>query len=349
MANKSFRTLQAVAIGAALMLGAGPAGADPVADFFKGKQISLTHTGGPAGGFALYTRILAKHMVKHIPGHPSAVIQFKRGGGGMVGMNYMYNAAAQDGSYLLMPLPGVEAQPFLYPKKVKFDITKVQWIGNILHMQSFISISPGNKVKKWQDARKHVVQLGASGKGSETYIMPMLMNAVLGTKFKVITGYKGIMASTNAWEKGELDGRAGGWTANMRPHWFKAKPSKVRLLIQSGANKVSELYPGQAMPSGVPLLKDLASNAEDRRLLGLVNRVLARAVAAPPGVPKARIVALRAAFDKTLADPAYLAEMKKRRLAITDPMTGAEVKKYIDYIAATPKKIVDRYIAAVKG
>lgn len=349
MIDKAFRTIPVVAIGAALVLGFSPANAGEVADFFRGKQISLTHTGGPAGGFALYTRILARHLVKHIPGNPTAIIQFKRGGGGMVGMNYMYNAAAQDGSYLLMPLPGVEAQPFLYPKKVKFDITKVQWIGNILHMQSFISINPDHKVKKWQDARKYVVQLGASGKGSETYIMPMLMNAVLGTKFKVITGYKGIMASTNAWEKGELDGRAGGWTANMRPQWFTASPQKVRLLIQSGASKVAELYPGQATPPGVPLLSDLAKNEEDRRLLGLVNRVLARAVAAPPGVPKARIVALRAAFDKTLADPAYLAEMKKRRLAINDPMTGAEVEKYINYIAATPQKIVDRYIAAVKG
>lgn len=349
MTDKAFRTIQAVAIGAALTLGFSPASADPVANFYKGKQISLVHTGGPAGGFALYTRIFAKHIVKHIPGNPSAVIQFKRGGGGMVGMNYMYNAAAHDGTYLLMPLPGVEAQPFLYPKKVKFDITKVQWIGNITAMQSYISINPGNKVKTWQDARKHIVRLGASGKGSETYIMPMLMNAVLGTKFQVITGYKGIMASTNAWEKGELDGRAGGWTANMRPHWFKSKPQKVRLLIQSGGRKANELYPGQATPSGVPLLKDLASNEEDRRLLGLVNRVLARAIAVSPSVPRARVEALRSAFDKTLADPAYRAEMNRRNLAIIHPQSGAEVAKYIDYIAATPKKIVKRYIAAVKG
>ena len=349
MTRPILTSLSALASAGALLASAAPAAADAVADFYRGKQISITHTGGPAGGFALYSRILMKHITKHIPGNPSAILQFKQGGGGMVGMNYMYNAAAKDGTYFLMPLPGVEAQPFLHPKKVKFDIAKTQWIGNITQMQSFISIMPDHKVKKWQDARKHVVRLGASGKGSETYIMPMLMNAVLGTKFQVITGYKGIMASTVAAEKGELDGRAGGWTANMRPHWFKAQPNKIRLLVQSGATKVPFLYPGQPTPPGIPLLKDLATNEDDRKLLGLVTRVLARAVATAPEVPKARVDAVRVAFDKTMKDPAYLAEMKKRRLAIINAMNGKEVANYISGIAATPKRIVDRYIAAVRN
>ena len=325
-----------------------PALADDVADFYKGKQVSLTHTGGPAGGFALYTRILSKHMTKHIPGNPNGVIQFKQGGGGMVGMNYMYNAAPKDGTYLLMPLPGVEAQPFLHPKKVKFNPSKTNWIGNVTQMQSFISIRTDHTVKTWQDAKKHVVRLGASGKGSETYIMPMLMNAVLGTKFQVITGYKGIMGATAAMEKGEMDGRAGGWTANMRPHWFTSMPYKTQLLVQSGAHPVKQLYPGQPLEVKVPLLKDLVTNDDDRRLLALVTRVLARAVAAPPGVPKARIDALRVAFDKTLKDAAYLEEMRKRRLAIENPMNGAEVASYISDIASTPQRIIDRYVAAVR-
>jgi tripartite-type tricarboxylate transporter receptor subunit TctC len=340
--------VSAATVAGAFLFAAGPAFADPVADYFKGKQVSFTHTGGPAGGFALYTRILAKHMSKHIPGSPNAVLQFKQGGGGMVGMNYMYNAAPKDGTYLLMPLPGVEAQPFLHPTKVKFDLTKTHWIGNVTQMQSFISIRPDLKVKTWEDARKQIVRLGASGKGSETYIMPMLMNAVLGTKFEVITGYKGIMEATVAMEKGELDGRAGGWTANMRPQWFTTSPHQVVLLVQSGATKVKQLYPGQAAPPGVPLLTDLAKNEEDRKLLRLVTRVLARAVAAPPGVPMERIKALQAAFDATLKDPDFLAEMKKRRLAIENPMDGKEVAGYIHDIATTPKHIVDRYIAAIR-
>lgn len=336
----------------ALTMSAGfstPAAADSVADFYKGKQISITHTGGAGGGFAIYTRVLAKHIVKHIPGQPTAIVQFKRGGGGMVGMNYMYNAAAKDGTYFLMPLPGVEAQPFLYPKKVKFDITKTQWVGNITQMQSYISVRPDLGLKSWEDAKSRVVRLSASGKGSETYIMPMLMNEVLGTKFKVITGYKGIMKATIAMENGESDGRGGGWTANMRPAWFKATPNKVQLLVQSGAQPAKMLYPGQPSPPNVPLLKDLATNEDDRRLLGLVTRVLARAVAAPPGVPKARIDAIRAAFDKTIKDPAYLAEMNKRKMAIENPMNGQEVTTYIYGIASTPKHIVDRYVAAVKN
>ncbi len=341
--------LPAAALAGALMATAGVAYADPVADFYKGKQISIVHTGGPAGGFALYTRILAKHIVKHIPGNPTTIIQFKQGGGGMVGMNYLSVAAPKDGSYFLMPLPGVEAQPFLYPKKVKFKLTDIHWMGNILKMQSFVTVSAKSGVNSWQDATKKVVRLGASGKGSETYIMPMLMNAVLGTKFQVITGYKGIMGATNAMEKGELDGRAGGWTSNMRPHWFKEKPMPIRLIVQSGAIKEPELYPGQATPPDVPLLTDLATNEDDKRLFGLVTRILARALAGPPGMPKARVDAIRNAFDLTLKDPAYLEEMNARQLAITGPMSGVEVEKYINYIASTPKKVVDRYIAAVRN
>jgi tripartite-type tricarboxylate transporter receptor subunit TctC len=335
----------------ALIVAAGisaPASADEVSDFYTGKQISITHTGGAGGGFAVYTRVLAKHIVKHIPGNPTAIVQFKRGGGGMVGMNYMYNAAAPDGTYFLMPLPGVEAQPFLYPKKVKFDITKTQWVGNITQMQSYISVRPDLGLKSWEDAKTRTVTLSASGKGSETYIMPMLMNEVLGTKFKIITGYKGIMKATLAMEKGESDGRAGGWTANMRPGWFKETPHKVQLIVQSGAQKAKLLYPGQMSPPNIPLLKDLAKNDDDRQLLGLVTRVLARAVAGPPGVPKARIDAMRVAFDKTLKDPAYLAEMNKRKMAIENPMNGREVTEYIEGIASTPKRIVDRYVAAVQ-
>ena len=325
--------LSATALFAAAGLSA-PASADAVADFYKGRQISLTHTGGAGGGFAVYTRVLAKHIAKHIPGNPNIIVQFKRGGGGMVGMNYMYNAAAPDGTYFLMPLQGVEAQPFLYPKKVKFSITKTKWVGNITQMQSYISVRPDVGLKSWKDAKKRVVRLSASGKGSETYIMPMLMNAVLGTKFTVITGYKGIMKSTLAMEKGESDGRAGGWTANMRPSWFKESPNKVQLIVKSGAQKAKMLYPGQMSPANIPLLKDLAKNDDDRQLLGLVTRVLARAVAAPPGVPKARIDALRVAFDKTMKDPAYLAEMNKRKIS-HDRATGFQLYQWYSGDAKT--------------
>ena len=114
---------------------------------------NYSRRGGAAGGFAIYTRVLAKHIAKYIPGNPNIIVQFKRGCGGMVGMDYMYNAAAKDGTYFLMPLPGVEAQPFLYPKKVKFGIAKTRWVGNITQMQSFISVRPDLGLKSWEGAK----------------------------------------------------------------------------------------------------------------------------------------------------------------------------------------------------
>ena len=334
------------AAGVALTLSAGAASADPVADFYRGKQIAFTHTGGSAGSFAIYSRILAQHMAKYIPGKPKIIVQFKSGGGGIVGMNYLYNAAPRDGTYFTMPIAGVEVQPFLFPDKVKFDVSKVQWIGNMTQLQSFVAVWHTSKVKTWDDAKKTQITFGATGRGSETYLTPTLMNTLLGTKIKVITGYKGIMKATMAMQRGEVDGRGGGWTATMRPQWFK-DPKKVRLLVQVGDTKLKEAWNGGPDISNVPLLKDLAKNEEDKQLLGLLSRVLARPLVAPPDVPKERIDAMRIAFDKAMADPALIADIKKRNMSLIDPMNWKQVKAYVDKVAALPDSVKNRYRAAI--
>ena len=329
-------TLSAAAIVGAILGTVGTANADAVADFYKGRQIAIVHTGGPAGGFALYTRILAKHIVNHIPGKPTAVIQFKGGGGGMVGMNYLSVAAPKDGSYFLMPLPGVEAQPFLYPKKVKFDVTKINWIGNILKMQSFVSISASSKVKSWKDATKQVVTLGASGKGSETYIMPMLMNAVLGTKFKVITGYRGMGGIYLAMDRSEVKGFQSSWSALkiLRPHWVEK--DMVNVLA------VNALSPLKDRP-GIPLLKDIVTNPKDKQVAELLggNMILGRGWLAPPDVPADRVAALRAAFKKSFEDPDAAAGAKKRKMT-WEAAAWQDMQAAAERITKTDQAVIDR-------
>lgn len=348
MLKTPYWRLGGAAISAVLAAGAFalPAAADPVADFYRGKQIAFTHTGGSAGTFAIYSRILAEHIGKYIPGNPKIIVQFKSGGGGIVGMNYLYNAAPRDGTYFTMPIAGVESQPFLFPGKVKFDLSKVQWIGNMTQLQSFVAVWHTAPVKSWEDFKKREVAFGATGKGSETFLTPTLMNKLLGTKIKVITGYKGIMKVTLAMERGEVSGRGGGWTATMRPQWHDA-PKKVRLLAQVGDRKLKRAWDGGPDVSNAPLLKDLAKNDQDRQLLGLLSRVLARPLVAPPGVPAERIAAMRAAFDKAMSDPALLADIRKRKMSLIDPMNWKQVTSYVDKIAALPASVKNRYRAAI--
>ncbi len=344
MPKSNLGKLSAAAFAAALLLGAAPVNADEVADFYRGKTITFGHTGGPAGGFALYTRIFINHMPKHIPGKPRIVIQFKPGAGGIVGMNYLYNAAPKDGSYFLMPVPGVFAAPFLYPKKARYDVTKMQWIGNITQQQYFITVWHTVPVRTFEDLKNRVTVLGATGKGSATYILPKLMNALLGTKFKIVVGYKGIMKATLAMERGEVEGRSGGWTANMRPDWWK-EPRKVRPIIQIAGERITQLFQGapwSKIPADMPMLTDLAKSADDRKLFSLIAPVLARSIAAPPGVPADRIAAMRAAFDATMKDADYLALMKKRKLNIDAPMDWRAVTAYINRVASTPPHLAKK-------
>lgn len=351
MIKKTITKLAATAIAGIMLLGTVPAHADAVADFYHGKTITFGHTGGPAGGFALYTRFFIDHMTKYIPGKPKIVIQFKPGAGGIIGMNYLYNAAPKDGSYFLMPVPGVIAASFLYPEKTRYDISKMQWIGNITQQQYFITVWHTVPVRTFEDLKKRVTVLGATGKGSSTYILPKLMNTVLGTKFKMVLGYKGIMKATIAMERGEVEGRSGGWTANMRPDWWK-QPRKLRPIVQIAGKRITQLFQGapwSKIPADMPMLTDLAKNADDRRLLDLVAPVLARPIVAPPGVPAERIAAMRAAFDATMKDADFLAVMKKRKLNINSPMNWREVTAYINRVASTPPHVAKRLRDAISN
>jgi len=311
-------------------------------DYFAGKTISIVHTGGVAGTFAVYSRLVAAHMPKHIPGKPAMILQFMPGGGGITGANYLYNAAPKDGTWLLMPTPGLELTPFLYKDSVKYDLAKMNWLGNMTQAQSFVSVWHNTPVVKWEDARQHELLMGATGRGSQEFISLHQMNAVLGTKFKIITGYKGISDVDQAMERGEVQGRSGGWTGGRGKHLF-VPPSRVRIILQIGAKRISEPFPGGPDISNVPLLTELASNDADRQLLSLQSRVLSRAIVGPPQMPPAHVKILSEAFDRMMLDPEFQAEAQKLNLEFINPMNAAETTAYIKWITDLPDAIKDRY------
>lgn len=338
-----FQGRHTVAVGTVLCLAMPLAAqADPVADFYRGKTVTVAHTGGTGGTFAVYSRFLVKHLPDYIPGKPTMVLQFMPGGGGINGMNYLQNAAPRDGTFLVMPSPGVELAPFLYPDRVKFRPTELNWIGNLTHAQSFVTFWHTAPVQTWEEAKQTEVIIGATGKGSETYLTPMLMNALLGTKFRIIAGYPGITEVTAAMEQGEVHGRGGGWTGGRGSHFFEP-PARARIVVQVGAVKLSQPWRGGHDISDVPLLRDLADNEEDRQILNLQSRVLARGLVAPPDVPEERVAALRDAFDRMINDPKFLDDLAGRNLDLVEPMNGPETEAYVRSIEELPERVKTRY------
>lgn len=321
-------------------LAAGPAAAkDPVADFYAGRTVRVIQCGGPGGSYAIYTRILVDQLGRHIPGHPRLVFETMEGGGGLKGENYLYNAAAKDGSVLAMPEPSVVTAPLIYPKAAKFDPARFVWIGNMTQMQTAIGVWADSPATTIEQAKKTQLILGSTGKTSELTLTPRLLNEIVGTRFKIVQGYKGVGGVNLAMERHEVNGRSGGWTSwePLKPAWFHPV-RKIAFLAQLGMSKLPML-------PDVPLVMDLAKNKADRQVLELLSRstTLTRAVAAPPGTPVARAKALRAAFDAMMKDPDFLAEMKKHRMLMIQPMTWQQIDRFLADTQATPKPIVKRF------
>jgi tripartite-type tricarboxylate transporter receptor subunit TctC len=308
--------------------------ADAVADFYKGKQITMTMGTSPGGSFQVYTQALAAYMPKYIPGNPTIVPAFMPGAGGVKAANYLYAAAAQDGSQVLMSHAISVAQK-LQPKGVKFKAEKFQWLGAFSAITQMITLWHTVPVSSIEDARKKEIIMSAFAKNHLTYQWLALTNSTLGTKFKIVTGYRGGAKNNLAMEQGET----AGWTASLgnlmgtKADWLKN--NKVKVLVMFALERAPE------MPN-IPTLSELVK-AEDKPVVNFVTAgtPISRALTAGPNVPADRVAALRAAFDKTMKDPGFLLEAKKRGLPIRYrdwKETTALVKQVVE---ASPE-LVDR-------
>jgi tripartite-type tricarboxylate transporter receptor subunit TctC len=325
--------LWSLAAAFALCVLAATASAQPVAEFYKGKTITFVVGFTAGGNYDFYARLLAEFMGKHVPGNPQFVVQNRAGAGSRNAAAYVYNVAPKDGTVIamttnLLPLFQVlDASP-------KFDLSKAHFLGNMTETVSVVALWHTAPAKTLDEAKTVETVLGSTGKGGETYIVPQMMNAVLGTKFKIVLGYPGINEITLAMERGELHGRSASWDnlTQQRPEWLREK--KVNILAQIGLRKEREL-------PHVPLIVDLAANADDRALLELVSGypAFARAPWLAAEVPADRIAALRKAFDDTMKDAAFLRTAKERNTDIT-PSTGATVQAAVNRLIGTPPALV---------
>ena len=311
--------------------------------FYKEKQVSLIITGSPGSIYDMYARTLSYAMAKRIPGEPTIVPRSMVGGGHLVGANYLYNVAPQDGSVIGSIGETMPLVQLLEPDQVKFDVSKFNWIGNPNVANLTLTVWSGKGFDTLQDAMTKTVIIGASGATSPSATTPTLLNNILGAKFKVINGFPANQLDM-AMERGEIDGRGSAqweWWKISRPQWIKEK--KISILMQMGPRKEPDL-------PDVPLLNDLARTAEERQVFALHSStvVVGRPLLMPPNVPVERVAVWRKAFFDTVSDPAFLAEAKKMKLPI-NPIFGEDMQRAVNEVAATPKHVIDLSKAALEG
>jgi tripartite-type tricarboxylate transporter receptor subunit TctC len=310
-------------------------------EFFRSKrELFFLTSSAVGGGYDSYSRLLARHMTKYLPGNPRIVVQNMLGGGGVRATNFLYNVAPKDGSYLGLVDRGIPTAPLLYGDRsqTRFEAVKFTWIGSVMRETGMGVITTRSRVKTVDDAKLHEVFFGATGPETDPAMYARLVNTLLGTKIKVITGYKGQPDEFQAIERGELDGLfMSGWSGPGRAYVRdQIVRGTLRLLVQ-----MAPARDPQHMET--PTLLDLVSAPEDRQIVQFVlDRVtLGRPVIAPPGVPADRTAALREAFRKAIEDPELRAEADKLRLAI-DPIFGAEAQEVINGLYRTPPQVAER-------
>ena len=300
------------------------------ADFYHQKTIRFAVTYEPGGSYDIYARLVTAHMGRHIPGNPSFNVQYMPGAGGLIGILHLYEKAAQDGTEMAILPRDLAINQMLRPEQARYDARRYNWIGTISTYAGVMFIASRTGVKTADDLRTIQVVAGSWGQTTETYITPTLLNALAGTKFRLVTGYRGGPDVDLAVERGEVDGRMSSWTLlkTQRERWLKDK--FVVIPFQAGIKSHPEL-------KGIPLVSELATSEEGRRILEFQNSDagIGWSVVAPPNVPPARVAILRAAFDKTMRDPEFLAEAQKRGFEI-NPATGQELEAIVGRTIATP-------------
>lgn len=323
-------------LAAILMLsGAGIARADAVEDFYKGRTLTFIIGSNNGGSYDSYGRLLAAHFGAHVPGNPTVVAQNMPGASGIKSATFLYQIAPKDGSTIGTFNQSMGQRQVLEPQSVHFDVAKFDWIGAMASSVSVFITWHTSGVATIEDAKKKVAVMGALSADGGNAVYPMLLNKFLGTKFKVVLGYKGGNTIQLAMERGEVDGRGSviwsGFKAGW-PQWIAEK--KVNVLIQFGLAKDPDL-------PGVPLLIDLARDPTQASIFRLISTdtVTGIPIAAPPGTPADRLAALRKAFAETMSDPLLLAEAAKRNLPVR-LSSGDEVQNIMTSVVTTPNEVV---------
>jgi tripartite-type tricarboxylate transporter receptor subunit TctC len=314
--------------------------------FYKDKTIDFIVGGNPGGGYDIYARTVARHLARFIPGNPDIVVKNMPGAGSAKAAAFLYSQGKKDGTNLGAVYPGAIMDPLLgeHGDKAQYDPTKFQYIGTADNGTRMCITWHTSKTKTYEDAMQRKTVLGASQAGGSTRDYAYMQNKFTGTKFNVVSGYKGSVDILIAMERGEVEGMCGyDWSSlkSQRPDWIRDK--KVNILAQIGVDPEPTLT-----KMGVPKLWQYIKNEDDRKVVELVvsQQIFGRPYFVPPGTPADRVSVLRNAFSATVKDKGFIEDAKKTRIDV-EPLDGAKVQETVERLYATPKNIVEKAKQAI--
>ena len=320
---------------ASLVSGAARA-QDAIADFYRGKQIYIRIGSSAGSGYDLAGRIVAPFLSRYIPGNPGVVVQNVPGAGGLTLSNQLYNTAPKDGTVIGLVSNGMPTAPMLTPDQARFDISKFSWIGSNAPETQIVMLWHTAPAKTIDDLFRVETIIGATAPGVAIYDLPVVLNGLVNTRFKVVAGYEGTAQIDLATERGEVHGQAGlGWISAKTRNMGQINEGKLKLLVQFGQKKHPDL---QHVPL-FPLPADEV--ARQAILLMFARQEYGRPLLFPPGVPPARTAALRKAYQDVMKDPEFRREAERAGLEI-NPVSGEELDKLTQGVLQTSAPAVAR-------
>jgi tripartite-type tricarboxylate transporter receptor subunit TctC len=310
--------------------------AETASAFYRGKTISIMVPTGPGGGYGVIGQMIAQHLGRHIPGIPRMIVDFQPGAAGRNATNLFYNVAARDGTVIAMLFRDMPLIQILQEKGVKYDMKRLNYLGSIGPIVNTIALwhtAPANSV---QDCMTTEIIMGSTGTGPTMYIVPQLMNKLMGTKFRIVTGYPGAAPVRVAMEKGEVQGMVvtwDNWKMSM-PDWIREK--KIKTIAQLGISKLPDL-------PDVPLLTSLVQDPDAKAIFEIIARSgdIGWYLSTPPDVPADRIAALKGAFESMVKDPAFLSDANKRSLDVA-PASAEVVTAAVDSVLKTQNGLIKK-------
>ncbi len=311
---------------------------DNISDFYAGRTVQLVIGYAPSGGYDDYARLLGRHIGRHIPGTPTVVVQNMPGAGSIRAANYLYNVAPKDGTVFGGFARGLFIDPLLgRAEGMRFTPAKFGWLGSVASDIGVCAFRSDAGIESWADMQTKRYKIGATGAGADSDVFSNLLLKMFNLPMQLVLGYPSVAETVLAIQRKEVDGRCGwSWSTlstRNRDLWLS---KQIRVVLQLTDRPVPEL-------ADVPTVLDVAGSAEQQAVLTLIvaRQTMARPFVAPPGLPPARLAALRDAFDATMRDPEFLADAKRQDLEVR-PVTGAEADALIARVYATAPAVVRR-------
>lgn len=334
--GSAMRVLATFCVALCLSASVSAQAVDPEAEFYKNKSIKLIVGSATGDSFDLYGRLISRHLGKQIPGQPSIVVQNMQGAGSLNALNYLMNVAPRDGTALGLLIPVATVQPLLQPQVARFDPRLINWLGSIANDYFTCGFWTSDKLEvKDLAAREHVV--GSTAISGATYAATRVFSSALGLKLKLVPGYGSMNELNHAAEKGEVSGHCGLMATTLKTNlWQTFKAGQLQIVLRAG------LSDDPSLPS-IPNAFDLVKSEEDRQVLLLLAGPwhYGRPLAAPPGVPPARLKALRSAFEAMVRDDSFLADAKQLN-AVVAPLSADKLAETIDEIYKIPEGVIVR-------